>query len=65
MPLTSHMINSFFRDADHMGLSARTQAQVTGEGITDLDDLADCQQRGSLGTNIRKLQAFTQDHGSQ
>ena len=41
MPLTSHMINSFFRDADQMWLSARTQAQLAGEGITDLDDLAD------------------------
>ena len=35
------MINSFFRDTDQMGLSARTQAQLSGEGITDLDDLAD------------------------
>ena len=41
MPLTSHMINYFFQDADQMGLSARTQAQLTGEGITDLNDLAD------------------------
>ena len=41
MPLTSHMINSFFRDAHQMGLSARNQAQLAGEGITDLDDLAD------------------------
>ena len=41
MPLTSYMINSFFQDADQMGLSARIQAQLAGEGITDLDDLAD------------------------
>ena len=41
MPLTSHMINSFFRDADQMGLSAHTQAQLAGEGITNLGDLAD------------------------
>ena len=40
MPLTGNMINSFFRDADQMGLSARTQDQLAGEGITDLDDLA-------------------------
>ena len=40
MPITSHMINSFFQDADQMGLSDRTQAQLEGEGITDLDDLA-------------------------
>ena len=41
MPLTSYMINSLFQDADQMELSARTQAQLSGEGITDLDDLAD------------------------
>ena len=41
MPLTSHMINSFFRYADQMGLSTRTQAQLAGEGITNLDDFAD------------------------
>ena len=41
MPLTSHMINSFFWDADQMGLSAHTQAQLAGEGIIDLDDLTD------------------------
>ena len=35
------MINSFFRDANQMGLSARTQAQLSGEGIADLDDLSD------------------------
>ena len=40
MPLTSHIINLFFQDADHMGLSVRTQAQLMGEGITDIDDLA-------------------------
>ena len=41
MPLTSYMINSFFRNADQMGLSARTQAQLAGEGITNLNGLAD------------------------
>ena len=41
MPLTSHMINSFFQDADHMGISACTQAQLAGEGIANLDDLTD------------------------
>ena len=41
MPLASYMISLFFRDADQMGLSACTQAQLAGEGITDLDDLAD------------------------
>ena len=41
MPLTSHMINSFFQDSDQMGLSARTQSQLAGEEITDLDDRAD------------------------
>ena len=40
MPLTSYVINSFFRDADQMRLSARTQAQLAGEGTTNLDDLA-------------------------
>ena len=41
MPLTSHMINSFFQDDDKMGLSARTQDQLAVKGITNLDDLAD------------------------
>ena len=41
MPLTSHMINLFFQDADQIGLYFRTQAQLAGEGITDLDDLSD------------------------
>ena len=45
MPLTSYMINSLFRDADQMGLSALTQAQLAGEGITDIDDLADFENK--------------------
>ena len=49
MPLTSHMINSFFWDADQMGLSARTQAQLAGEGITYLDDLADFDNKEAWG----------------
>ena len=48
MPLTSYMINSLFRDADQMGLSARTQAQLVGEGITDLDDIADFDNKETL-----------------
>ena len=39
MPLTSNQINVFFQDTNQMGLSALTQAQLAGEGITDLDDL--------------------------
>ena len=41
MLLTSYMINSFFQEADQIELSARTQAQLAGEGITNLDDIAD------------------------
>ena len=47
MPVTSHIINSFFQDADQMGLSDLTQAQMEGEGITDIDDLADFNNKES------------------
>ena len=48
------MINSFFQDADQMGLSTRTQAQLAGEGINDLDDLADFDNKEAWAQIVKK-----------
>ena len=53
MPLTSHMINLFFQDADQMGISARTQSQLAGEGITDLDDLTDFDNKEAWAQTVK------------
>ena len=41
MVFTNAQINSFFEDADQMGLSNRTRVYLQGEGITRPDDLSE------------------------